>query len=100
MTDMQEDDIFVKICGITNSEDAFLAIDSGCDALGFNFVPTSKRRVESDFVENIVKKLPSEIMTVGVFSDLPPEEVIRAVGKTGINAVQLHGNESLSLIHI
>ncbi len=94
MTDMYENNTFVKICGITNSEDAFLAIDLGCDALGFNFVPTSKRRVESDFVENIVKKLPSEIMTVGVFSDLNPEEVFRVVGKTGINAVQLHGNES------
>ena len=94
MTDMHEDHIFVKICGITNLEDAFLAIDLGCDALGFNFVPTSKRKVESDFVENIVKKLPSEIMTVGVFSDFTPEEVFRVVGKTGINAVQLHGNES------
>ena len=94
MIDMHEDNIFVKICGITNSEDAFLAIDLGCDALGFNFVPTSKRRVDSDFVENIVKKLPSDIMTVGVFSDLTPEEVFRVVGKTGINTVQLHGNES------
>ena len=93
-TDMQVDDIFVKICGITNSEDAFLAIDLGCDALGFNFVPTSKRRVESDFVESIVKKLPDEIMSVGVFSDSTPEEVLRIVGKTGLNAVQLHGNET------
>ena len=93
-TDMQVDDIFVKICGITNSEDAFLAIDSGCDALGFNFVSTSKRRVESDFVESIVKKLPSEIMSVGVFSDFTPEEVLRVVGKTGLNAAQLHGNET------
>ena len=67
--------IFVKICGITNKEDAFLAVDLGCDALGFNFIPTSKRRIEIEFVKNVVKELPNEIMSVGIFSDFPPQEL-------------------------
>ena len=91
---MGTNNIFVKICGVTNQEDAFRAVDFGCDALGFNFVPTSKRRVEVDFVESIVRKLPSEMITVGVFSDFTPEEVIDVIGKTGLNAAQLHGNET------
>ena len=93
-TEMEPNDIFVKICGVTNEEDAFRAVDFGCDALGFNFVPTSKRRVEIEFVESIVRKLPSEMITVGVFSDFTPEEVIDVVRKTGLNAAQLHGNET------
>jgi len=91
---MGTNNIFVKICGVTNQDDAFRAVDFGCDALGFNFVPTSKRRVEVDFVESIVRKLPSEMITVGVFSDFTPEEVIDVIGKTGLNAAQLHGNET------
>ena len=86
--------IFVKICGITNKEDAFLAVELGCDALGFNFIPTSKRRIEIEFVKNVVKELPNEIMSVGIFSDFPPQEVLRIVEATGINAAQMHGNET------
>ena len=55
MTDIATGETFVKICGVTNQEDAFLAIDFGCDAIGFNFVSTSKRRVETEFVKNLVK---------------------------------------------
>lgn len=94
MTDRSSEEIFVKICGVTNLEDALLAIDLGCDALGFNFVTTSKRRVEPELVKNIVKKIPSEIMTVGVFCDFSSEEIIRIVEKTGLNTAQMHGKET------
>ena len=94
MTDIATGETFVKICGVTNQEDAFLAIDFGCDAIGFNFVSTSKRRVETEFVKNLVKKLPNGIMSVGIFSDFTPEEITRIVETTGLNAAQMHGNES------
>jgi phosphoribosylanthranilate isomerase len=94
MTDLSSEEIFVKICGVTNLEDALLAIDLGCDALGFNFVATSKRRIEPELVQNIVKKLPNEIMSVGVFRDFTAEEIIRIVEKTGLNTAQMHGNET------
>ena len=86
--------IFVKICGITNRDDAFLAAGLGCDALGFNFVATSKRKVEIEFVKNVVKELPNGVMSVGIFSDLTPLEILRIVEATGLNGAQMHGNET------
>ena len=55
--------IFVKICGITNRDDAFLAVGLGCDALGFNFVANSKRKVEIEFVKNAPEFLAKEAET-------------------------------------
>tara|TARA_B110000438_G_C15797932_1_gene643703 strand:+ start:1167 stop:1799 length:633 start_codon:yes stop_codon:yes gene_type:complete len=87
--------IFVKICGITTLEDALLAVALGSDALGFVFAP-SKRQVARKSVEKIIRELPSEIMTVGVFRNADPEQVVRVVNGTGLDAAQLHGNESFS----
>ena len=57
--------MFVKICGITNEEDALLAVALGADAIGFVFAP-STRQVAVDRVHDIVRRLPPEILTVGL----------------------------------
>jgi len=80
---------WVKICGITNLEDAMTAVDSGADALGFVFYEKSKRRVEEKAVREIVCQLPSSIEKVGVFVDesfMQMEEIAQELGLTGIQA--------------
>ena len=85
--------MFVKVCGTTSEEDALLAVAMGADAVGFIFAP-SPRQVAPRLVNDIVRRLPPEIMTVGVFRDEAPERVIEIVQKTGLRAAQLHGHES------
>jgi phosphoribosylanthranilate isomerase len=85
--------MFVKVCGTTSEEDALLAVAMGADAVGFIFAP-SPRQVAPRLVNDIVRRLPPEIMTVGVFRDEAPERVIEIVHKTGLRAAQLHGHES------
>ncbi len=85
--------VFVKICGITSEEDALLAVAMGADAFGFVFAP-SPRQVTPSLVADIVKRLPSEILTVGVFRDEAPERVAVIVNRTGLVGAQLHGGES------
>ena len=60
--------MFVKICGITNEDDALLAVAMGADAVGFVFAPSS-RQVAASQVYDITRRLPPEILTVGVFRD-------------------------------
>ena len=84
----------VKICGITNLEDAVLAAELGAHALGFIFYPKSPRSVRLEVAREIIRNLPPFIMTVGVFVD---EEagVVRGIAETaGLDWVQLHGSES------
>lgn len=85
--------MFIKICGITTEEDALLSVALGADAVGFIFAP-SKRQVVAARVREIVRRLPPEILTVGVFRDEVPERVIDIVNKAGLRAAQLHGFES------
>jgi phosphoribosylanthranilate isomerase len=85
--------VFVKICGITSEEDALLAVAMGADAVGFVFAP-STRQVAMGRAADIVKRLPPEIMTVGVFRDEAPERVVDVVHSAGLAAAQLHGHES------
>jgi phosphoribosylanthranilate isomerase len=84
--------MFVKICGTTSEEDALLAVAMGADAIGFIFAP-STRQVSTSMVTDIVKRLPPEILTVGVFRDESPQRVIDIVNTTGLKGVQLHGHE-------
>ncbi len=88
--------MFVKICGITNEEDALLAVAMGADALGFVFAPGSRRQVSVDQARDIVRRLPNGTVTVGVFRDERPERVIEVVSKTGLTGAQLHGREPIS----
>lgn len=85
--------MFVKVCGITTEDDALLAVALGADALGFVFAP-SKRQVSPSVVADIVKRLPPEIATVGVFRDQSPERVVETINATRLVGAQLHGGES------
>src|SRR5215213_1442618 len=85
--------MFVKICGTTSEEDALLAVAMGADAIGFVFAP-SPRQVRPNLVADIIKRLPPQVMTVGVFRDEFPERVVEIVNSIGLRAAQLHGHES------
>lgn len=85
--------IRVKICGITRVEDAERAIDLGADAVGFIFWPDSPRAVSSAQVRSITEQLPPFVTRVGVFVDAVPNLVHLAVERSGLDVVQLHGDE-------
>ena len=85
--------MFVKICGITCAEDALLATALGADGVGFVFAP-SARQVAVPVVKDIVRQLPQEIMTVGVFRNQGRERVVETVNGIGLRVAQLHGHES------
>jgi phosphoribosylanthranilate isomerase len=85
--------VFVKICGTTSEEDALLAVAMGADAVGFVFAP-STRQVAPRAVADIVKRLPPEILTVGVFRDEAPARVVEVVLGTGLRAAQMSGHET------
>ena len=84
--------VFVKICGITNDEDALLATALGADAIGFVFAP-SPRQVDIETVRDALRRVPREIHTIGVFRDERPERVVETVGRLGLHGAQLHGHE-------
>lgn len=85
--------MFVKICGVTSEEDALLAVAMGADAIGFVFAPSS-RQVAAGHVRDIVRRLPSDVMTVGVFRDESPQRVVEICNTVGLRAAQLHGHET------
>ncbi len=84
----------IKICGITNKEDALAAAHLGADALGFIFAP-SPRKISAERAREIIKALPPFIKTVGVFVDEDPERVSSIVAMCGLDVLQLHGSESI-----
>jgi phosphoribosylanthranilate isomerase len=84
--------MFIKICGITNEDDALLAVALGADAVGFVLAP-SPRQVAPQIVADIVKRLPPEVTTVGVFRDAGRERILDVAHQAGLKAVQLHGHE-------
>ncbi len=83
----------VKICGITNLEDACHAAACGADALGFVFYPGSPRFVDPDRARRIIADLPPLVSTVGLFVNEPPARIREMVEFCGLNTVQLHGDE-------
>ncbi len=86
--------VFVKICGITNLEDALAAVEAGADALGFNFYRPSPRYISPQAAREIIDQLPKSILNVGVFVDEEPQIVLSIAEEAGLTAVQLHGDES------
>ena len=88
--------MWIKICGITNEEDALLAVALGADALGFVFAPGSPRQVTPQIVGEILHRLPAGVITVGVFRDEVKERVVEIVNTLGLGGAQLHGREPLS----
>ena len=88
---------FIKICGITNVDDALAAVTAGADALGFNFYKPSPRYVTPQNAREIIAKLPMSVLTVGVFvNEDSPKSVLNIANEAGITALQLHGDESAS----
>jgi phosphoribosylanthranilate isomerase len=85
--------VFIKVCGITSEDDALLAVAMGADAVGFIFAP-SPRQIAVKRAYDISRRLPPEILTVGVFRDEHPSRVIDLVHEAGLKAAQLHGHES------
>lgn len=87
----------MKVCGITSEEDALLAVAVGADAVGFIFAP-SQRQVSAGRVADIVKRLPAEVLTVGVFKNESTARIREIVNQTGLTAVQLHGAETPAMV--
>jgi phosphoribosylanthranilate isomerase len=91
--------MFVKICGITNEDDALLAVAMGADAVGFNFVQGSTRQIAAQVAYDIGRRLPPEILTVGIFRNEHPRRVVDVAHRAGVKAVQLHGRETVADTH-
>jgi phosphoribosylanthranilate isomerase len=84
----------IKICGITNIDDALAAAEAGADALGFVFHPASPRCVTPAQAQAIIGSLPPVLCTAGVFVNLPAAEVLQITEMCGVDFIQLHGSES------
>ncbi len=91
--------IRIKICGLTNQEDAYNAVEAGADFLGFIFYPLSPRYVENNRAQAIVAAVKERYGTtaprcVGVFVDVPEAQIWSIAAQVGLDLVQLHGDES------
>lgn len=83
----------VKICGITNIEDALLAEQLGADAIGFIFYKASKRYISPEVAELISNNLSAFTLKVGVFVNETEDEINRIAKAAKLNLIQLHGDE-------
>lgn len=84
----------VKICGITQLDDALAAAEAGADWIGFNFWPKSKRYIPPAHAAVIVRALPPSVLPVGLFVNATREELEHAVKTSGVRLAQLHGDET------
>jgi phosphoribosylanthranilate isomerase len=86
----------VKVCGITNLEDALAAVEAGADALGFNFYARSPRYIAPEEARKIIAELPpaNAVLSVGVFVNEDRARTVARMAASGVAAVQLHGDES------
>jgi phosphoribosylanthranilate isomerase len=84
--------MMVKICGITNREDALAAVDAGADAIGFNFYRESPRYISPTGAATIGEKIPANVWKVGVFVNETPETIAKIVLDAGLDVAQLHGS--------
>lgn len=90
----------IKICGLTNLDDARVALDAGADLLGFNFYPPSPRYVAPDSAARIIHTLRAEFVfrAVGVFVNTPLDIVRQIQGQCNLDCIQLHGDESAEYV--
>ena len=84
----------IKVCGITEPEDARIAVAAGADGLGFIFVPQSPRHIDPDTVRKITRELPPLVDAVGVFVDEEMEVVEEIMQYCCLSFIQLHGSET------
>jgi phosphoribosylanthranilate isomerase len=83
----------VKICGVTNVEDAMAAVEAGADALGFIFYEPSPRYVSPEVAGNIIRELPPFVAKVGVFVNAVEHTMLITAAQIGLDTLQLHGDE-------
>ncbi len=83
----------MKICGVTNVDDALLAAGLGADAIGLNFA-VSPRRIGLEVARDVVRRVPPDVLAVGVFRNQSRDEVVRTANTLGLRVVQLHGEET------
>jgi phosphoribosylanthranilate isomerase len=84
---------WVKVCGVTRVEDALAAVDAGVNALGVNFVETSRRRCTTDEAARIVAAVPTGVTVFGVFANAARRRVAEILAETAIGGLQFHGGE-------
>ena len=84
----------VKICGITNYDDALNATNLGADYLGFQLIKDSPKKVSDKMLKEVNEKLPPFVLAVGIFVDQDSKAITKVVKKTGIKVVQLNGSET------
>ena len=85
----------VKVCGITNYEDAAMVLDQGADALGFNFFPQSPRYIHPEDAREIIRRIPPFVVTVGLFVNVAERSRVSGIARAaGVQVLQLHGDET------
>lgn len=84
----------VKVCGVTCLDDAQMCVDAGVDALGLNFWPGTKRRVDPEVARQIVLAHGDRVRMVGLFVDAATEDIEALRARVGFHCVQLHGDET------
>jgi len=92
--------MMVKICGITNREDALAAIEAGASAIGFNFYRESPRYISHTGAAMIAEKIPANVWKVGVFVNETPEGIAKIMLDAGLDVAQLHGSSEARGIRI
>ncbi|MGE3822431.1 MAG: phosphoribosylanthranilate isomerase [Isosphaeraceae bacterium] len=85
--------VLVKVCGLTNVEEALACAQAGVDWIGLNFSERSPRRIDPALAAEIVSALPGHCAAVGLFVNSPPKEVASTADRVGLRIVQLHGDE-------
>jgi phosphoribosylanthranilate isomerase len=88
--------MIIKICGITNRDDALSAVEAGATALGFNFYSNSPRRIRPEAARRIIDDLPEHILKVGIFVDETNSLIATIVGQAGLEVAQVHGDTAVS----
>ena len=84
----------IKVCGITNLQDAMKAVELGADFLGFNFYPPSPRYISPEKAQMILAQVPKQVGKVALFVNEPKEKIREVIGKQAFTNVQFHGEES------
>lgn len=87
---------FIKICGVTNYDDALCAYEAGADAIGFILTP-SPRQIEASAAAKIVEQLPNDVLCVGVVRNETAAEIQQLITEAKVGAVQLHGKPDAEL---
>ena len=88
----------IKICGITNVDDALAAMNAGADAIGLNFYPRSNRSIDLPIAKSISESVPDSVKKVGVFVNASGDEIASVAEQLALDIIQLHGDEPPALL--